>query len=420
MAPVFGRFSDSFKPKVKINSWNDSEKFFEEKKYFDSYAAFFTYLNDDSLNNVVYTRDNAHIDFHFYQGSKIVKGTINENKITAEVPVAEFEKLSVAFMRRLMEMNYTLYYTRFALKDNRIVIKFDSSVHDGSPRKLYYALKELAIRADKQDDILIDDFAMLKPAEFMVEQLSGNEKEIKFKYFTKWITGVIKRISELKEDTFAGGISYLLLNLLYKIDYLITPEGSLMNDLEKISQTYFARDNKPFEEKNRNMKQEFNKLLERPKEKILEDLYKVKSTFGIANPGAHQQVIDVFNSNLNNVKWYVENRYEDIAVTIYEYIAGYCLFAFGLAKPTVKLFDLIYNILEQDYYNEMGVPEKYYDKANNKFDEPLVKNKINEIIKSGLEQFPELKFNTDNLKFDSLHNFLRTYLAEIQLLNFNN
>ncbi|RPI17216.1 MAG: hypothetical protein EHM58_10165 [Ignavibacteriae bacterium] len=418
MSPTFGRFSDSFKPKVKVNAWSDSEKFFEEKKYFDSYAAFFTYLNDDSLNNVIYTRENGRIDFHFFQGSKVINGTITENKITAEAPVAEFEKLSVAFMRRLMEMNYSLYYNRFALKDSRIVIKFNSSIPDGSPRKLYYALKELAIRADKQDDILIDDFAMLKPADFNSESITDEEKEIKYKYFNKWLTDTLTRVSSLKEDTFSGGISYILLNLLYKIDYLITPEGTLMNDLEKISFTYFTRDNKPFEEKNRNMKQDLQKLLEKPKEKIIEDLYKVKSTFGIANPANHPQVTDVFNSNLNNVKWYAENKYEDIAVTIYEYITGYCLFTFGLAKPTLKLFNLLYNIIEQDFYIEMGIPEKYYDKENKKFNEQLVKDKINEIIKSGLEQFPELKFNTDNLKFDTMLDFLRTYFTEIQNLKY--
>jgi hypothetical protein len=230
----------------------------------------------------------------------------------------------------------------------------------------------------------------------------------------------MKRISELKEDTFSGAISYLLLNLLYKIDYLITPQGTLMNDLEKISFTYFTRDNKPFEEKNKVMKQEFQKLLDKPKEKITGDLYNVKSTFGIANPVMHQAVIDVFNSNVNNVKWYLDNNYEDLAVVIYEYIAGHALFSFGMPKPTVRLFDLIINILEQDYYNELGYAEKYYDKENKKFDELIIKNKIDEIIKNGLEQFPELKFNTANLKFDSMINFMKTYIAEIQTLSFNN
>jgi hypothetical protein len=134
----------------------------------------------------------------------------------------------------------------------------------------------------------------------------------------------------------------------------------------------------------------------------------------------HQAVIDVFNSNVNNVKWYLDNNYEDLAVVIYEYIAGHALFSFGMPKPTVRLFDLIINILEQDYYNELGYAEKYYDKENKKFDELIIKNKIDEIIKNGLEQFPELKFNTANLKFDSMINFMKTYIAEIQTLSFNN
>lgn len=420
MTISFGRFTDSFKPKVKLNSWNDCDKFYENKNYPDSYAAFFTYLNDDSVNNVIYTRENGNFKFRFFQGSKLVEGSINENKITAESHIATYEKLSVAFMRRLMELNYSLYYTRFALNDDKIVIKFDSSILDGSPRKLYFAFKELALRADKQDDILLDDFSMLKPVELQIEEIPAEEKEIKYKYFVKWISDTIKRVSELKEDTFSGAISYLLLNLLFKIDYLIVPQGTLMNDLEKISIAYFTRDNKPFEEKNKTMKQEFQKILDKPKEKITEDFYNVKSTFGIANPTMHQQVVDVFNSNTNNVKWYLDNNYEDLAVIIYEYIAGHALFSFGLPRPTTKLFDLIINILEQDYYNELGFPEQYYDKENKKFNEQLIKDKINEIIKSGLEQFPELKFGTENLKFDTMPNFLRTYFAEMQNLNFNN
>src|SRR5438552_13256768 len=181
MGITFGRFSDSFKPKPKTDAWAQSEKLFQEKKFLDSYEAFFEYIKDDNANNITYTRSTGKIDFELYQGSQKVRGTIGENKVIAEANIAEYEKLSVAFMRRLMEMNYTLYYSRYALNGNRICIKFDSTIPDGPPRKLYYAFKEVATRADKQDDILLDDFAMLKPIDNMqpVEQLPEQEKEIK-------------------------------------------------------------------------------------------------------------------------------------------------------------------------------------------------------------------------------------------------
>ncbi|MGH2575539.1 MAG: hypothetical protein ACRDFC_07560, partial [Ignavibacteria bacterium] len=421
MAITFGRYSDSFKPKEKINLWNESEKLFEEKKYMDSYKAFFNYIRDDKLNNVRFSQTDGKLDFEILQGSKIVRGYLDDKKVTAESDIAKFDKLSVALMRRLVEMNFTLYYTRFALNNDLICLKFDSSLIDGSPKKLYYALKELATRADKQDDLLIDDFSTLKTIEDAhIEKIPGQEKEIKYKYFRKWIEDTFKRISELKEDTFSGAISYLLLNLLYKLDYLISPEGTLMNELEKISYAYFARDNKPHGEKNKVMKEGFQKLLDKPKDAVLEDLYRVKLTFGIANPAPHPAVLDAINSNINNVQWYIDNNKEDIALIIIDYIIGYCLFSYGLAKPTVNLFHLLIFIRNRDYFNELGFTEKYYDSLQNKFDEGAVKDKIDQILKEGIEQYPNLKFNADNLKFDKMINFARSFITEIQTLNYNN
>lgn len=419
---TFGRYTDSFKSKEKLDFWNESEKLFTNKQYFDSYVTFFKYLGDDEMDNLSFTRQDDSINFQFFQGSKLITGSINDNKITAESHIADYEKLAVAFMRRLMENNYSLYYTRFAFKDNSIYLKFNSSVLDGSPRKLYYALRELATRSDKQDDTLVNDFPVLKKADVHIIELPDAEKEIKYKYFQKWIGDAIKRVSELNDETFSGAISYLLLDIIYKIDYLIMPQGMTTNDLEKIHYAYFARDNRPFPAKNKDMRDAFQKLLDKPKEKVMADIYGVKSTFGVANPAPHQAVIDVFNNNLGNVKWYIENKHDDLAVNIYEYIAGFCLFSYGLPKPDIRLFDLLLNITVQDYYNEMGLPEKYYDWGAKKFDESginLIKNKIDGIIKEGTELFPDLKFDTTKLKFDSLLNFLRSYLAEIQNLNFN-
>ena len=420
MPITFGRFSDSFKPKYKIDCWNKCEKQFYDKQYADSYDSFFSYMTDDEVQNLKFTRTGDNFEFEFPQGSKIIKGYVTNGKVEAESDIAEFEKPSVAVMRRLMEQNYSLFYSRFAFKDNRIVIRFDSSVAGGPPRKLYYALKELASRADKEDDILKKDFSQLKvTGSASVEDLPENEKEIKIRYFRKFIEDMLKRISELNEEQFSGGISYLLLNTAYKIDYLIVPEGTLMNDLEKISFDYFAKDNKPFQEKNRVMKESLKKLLDMPKEDVMKAFYKTRSTFGIANPAPHQAVLDLFNNNINNIKWYAENNYNDIAITIYEYLATFSLFSYGLPKPDAKLFHLMMNIINQEYFIELGVPEQYYDVPAGKFNEQLVKDKIDAIIKEGLELYPGLKFNTTNLKFESMVSFLKTFIAEMQQLNYN-
>jgi hypothetical protein len=420
MPITFGRFSDAFKPKDKLDFWNNAEKQFQQKDYTGAYEQFLNYLKDDGVNNLTFTRAADTISFQFLQGSKIIRGTIADGKVNAEAEVAEYEKLSVAFMRRLMELNYSLFYSRFAMKDNRILIKSDSSIAAAPPRKLYYAWKELATRADKQDDLLIDDFAMLRSiGNAHIEELPPAEKEVKYTFYKKWLEETLKLVSELNEDAFSGGISYLLLNCAYKIDYLIAPEGTLMNDLEKLSWEYFARDNKPFTEKNRNIKKSLEKLLAIPKEKVIEDLYRTKSTFGIANPAPHKTIVELFTNNINNVKWYIDNSYPNIAVVIYEYLATYSLFSYGLPKPDAQLFHLMLNITNQDFFNALGEGEQYYDVQTGQFNEPLVKNKINTIITEGQKQYPDLKFSTDLLKFDTMFSFLRTFTAEMQTLNYN-
>ena len=419
MVIQFGRYTDAFKTKEKLDFWTESEKLFEQKQYFESYNSFFNYLKDDSQDNVSLNTEDGAIKFRFSQGSKLIYGKIDEKKITAECEVAAFEKPGLAFMRRLMEMNFTLYYTRFAVKDNIVYIKFDSSVIDGSPRKLYYALKELALRADKQDDLMVKDFPLLKPVDLYITGISSEEKEVMYKHYRKWIGDALKRVSELKEDSFSGAISYLLLDTIYKIDFLISPQGNLQNELEAVHYGYFARDNKPLLEKNKTMQEQVQKLLDKPKETVMGDLYRVKATFGIANPAPHPAVLDAINNNVGNVKWYVDNKYEDIAVVIYEYIAGFCLFSYGMAKPDISLMRLLLNITTQDYFQEAGYPEKFYDTETKKFDEELIKSKIDGIIKAGIEMYPELKFETKNLKFDTMLSFLRTYTSEILNLNFS-
>jgi hypothetical protein len=143
------------------------------------------------------------MDFEFVQGSKKVGVHFSEDKVIAESYIARFDKLSIPFMRRLLEINYTLYYSRFAIKDDKILMKFDSNIFDCSPNKLYFALKELATKADKQDDLLLDEFSVLHNMDDgTIENFPDEIKEIKYKYFHKWIFDTVKRIGELNESRF--------------------------------------------------------------------------------------------------------------------------------------------------------------------------------------------------------------------------
>src|SRR5258705_4653172 len=159
----FGRYSDNNKPVAKVNRWTDADNLFKEKKYTESFDAFFDYLRDDAENNVVHERNGAEGRFQFYQGSKIVRGSYDNEHLKAEVTLAKMPQPNMPVMRRLLEMNFTLYYSRYASVEERLCMRFDSDIETANPSKLYYGLKELATKADKQDDLLIQDFTSLQP-----------------------------------------------------------------------------------------------------------------------------------------------------------------------------------------------------------------------------------------------------------------
>src|SRR5262245_31660588 len=79
----FGRYSDNNKPAGKISRWTDADNLFKDKKYPESFDAFFDYLRDDTLQNVVYERNGAEGRFEVYQGSKIVRGRFNDQQLLA-------------------------------------------------------------------------------------------------------------------------------------------------------------------------------------------------------------------------------------------------------------------------------------------------------------------------------------------------
>src|SRR5262245_21512930 len=84
----FGRYSDNNKPVMKVSRWTDADNLYKERKFTDSLDAFFEYLRDDSIENVVYERNGAEGRFHLFQGSKIVRGEFNAQQLKAEVTLA--------------------------------------------------------------------------------------------------------------------------------------------------------------------------------------------------------------------------------------------------------------------------------------------------------------------------------------------
>jgi hypothetical protein len=417
---VFGRYSDNNKTAAKVGQWTVADNLFKEKKYQQSIDAFFIYLRDDHAKNVHTERKGELLDFTIYQGSKVVRGHCDGRAVTAEVSIARMPQPSVPVMRRLLEQNYQLYYCRYSLQDNRICMRFDSEIETANPNKLYYGLKELATKADKQDDLLVQDFAHLEQIDTdHIQPLSDQEKVIKLQYFREFIGNTVTYIDTLDKDKMAGGIAYMLLGLGYRLDYLLTPEGKLLQEIEKAVSIYFTKEEKTAQEKNYLMTEAYRTLLNKKDEDILPYFFRSTSTFSIVAPQPHKVVSDALTTAGQNMLWYRDNKFPEIARQILEYGVTYCQYSYSLPKPLGELYEIFMRVNYPMYFKALGFANLLYDPASNQFEQSEIESAISKIIGNWKEKYPHLAWKEQNLRYDNIINFNLSFLAEIQGLNFD-
>ena len=416
----FGRYSDTYKTPQQYDAWDASLEAFEKKEYLKSYRLFFSYLRDEQVDNVLVEEVDGQIKFELLQGSKKITGYADHKKVTVAAKVVKTDDLNIGFMRRLMEENYKMEYGRFALdKEEDIAIVFNTYVLDGSPYKLYYALKEVATKADKMDDLLIEEFDVLHQTdESLLRAISDSEKEAKYTFIQTNIEAVLKEIDtgKIQQEKYPGAIAYLLLNLGYKIDFLTIPEGHLMETLERIHRLFFSKDGKNSIQKNGILYKEYKKLLKRSKADYFKEMYRVKNTFGITKPATHDRLVSFIDGELHNMDWYRDNGHHAIAMAIPGYIVGYCLFQFAIPKPDKEFGLLYYKVTEPSYFKSIGF---HYDfvEDNGTLNKRAIRSAIRDIADTNRVQYPKLNPDTSELDYSSLVGFAKSFLLMIRNLD---
>ena len=419
----FGRYTDTYKQKEQYVAWEAALDKFDEQDYLGSYNALFRYLRDEREDNVRWIEEDGTIKYEILQGSKRVTGTANAQRFTAEARIVYANNLGVAVMRRLVEANYFLEYSRYGLdNDNNLVIKFDSSSLDASPYKLYYALKEVAVNADKQDDLLLDEFSgLLKPIDMGTKvDISDAEKNVKYDFIVQKIQSVLTYIDskKLDSDKYPGGISYLLLDAAFRIDYLTSPEGFLMDTVERMHRSYFSAEEKSMVLKNIGLRKDLEKVLTRPKSLIFNELYATTSSFGVLTPKEHDALVSLIDGELPNMDWYEANKHEAVALAISGYIVGFALFSYALPKPERALLAFYYTVFEPSFFAALGFTPQYLNKETGVFDQKAIKNAVREIVEKELAVYSKLAPDYTILDFKTPVKFARSYLLMLKKLDF--
>lgn len=414
----FGRYSDCYRSQAQEEAFDIAVQEFKKGNFKNAYVAFFNYLLDEEEQNVRVWKEKGVLHFELFQGSKRVTGYASAQKLYAEAKVARVKSLNSGFMLRLLEENFTLRYSRFCLSpSNEITIVFDTFTSDGSPYKLYGALKELAVLADKNDDLLVDEFEALEVSDIHIRRvLPDGEKEIKYQYIIGEIKSVFHEIDHgpLDKNQYPVAVTYLLLHLCYKLDYLTKPEGYMMETLERIHRMAFSKNGQNAAEKNLLIREEFQKLMDRPKEKFFREMYEVSATFGITGPIDHSKLAIIIDQELPIMQWYREMGYDKYALSIPGFIVCRSLFNFAIPEPDKDLFHLLIHIMESDYFARLGFQSF---KENGKLDEKAIRKAIREITSKHKKSYGLLNPSVKILVFNSLPAFAESYLWMVRELD---
>ncbi|MEL6668971.1 MAG: hypothetical protein AAFY36_02915 [Bacteroidota bacterium] len=417
----FGRYSDAYKDEANYAYWERALNYMEDGHFIESMKAFLAYLRDEEEDNVQWEQRDSELYFEFYQGSKRITGKADAEGLRVEARIARLGVSNSELLQRLTSLNYELRYSRYALDKSRcLCILFDSKADDASPHKLYYAFKEIALQADKQDDLLIDEFQQLVQVDQdHLKQISLEAKRAKEAFLRKNVQKLLDYLASghLNPEEHPGGLAYLLLDVVFRLDYLIRPEGKTMEALERMQRLYFAGErDQPITHRNLRLIGELQELSQRAPDEFGKELYLGKYTFGITSPASHDRLRQIIDSELGKLDWYQDNGYPNIALAVPSYIVGYSLFNFALPLPLHNFLQLFMRIREDEYFRRLGYAQVFTDKSGRPV-KKTVKAAISEIVQRHRSVYPYLRPISSILDYSDFTEFGKTYLKMLYELD---
>jgi hypothetical protein len=416
-----GRYTDAYKTDEQLAHWETARNAFEQKHFYQSCLALLSYIRDEQADNVHWEVSEQRVDFEIAQGSERVKGYFDEQQIVAEVGVAKgADSLNIGLMRRLIDHSTKLVYGSYALApDQKIVVKFSSQALDGSPYKIFHGLKEIATQADKQDDLLLHDFQELQIIDESLRLHHDEQtKLIKHTYLTTLIREVFAVIEQADLEQQPKTVSYLLLDVIYKIAYLVNPEGVVMDLLEEAQYQYFLNDNKRIQLKNAGLQKALQTIVEKPADVVKQEFYATVASFGITQPVGQDTFIQYFDSEMPQIDLYFRQNELVYAVSACSNVVGFCLNNFTLPLPSKMLLELFYKIFENQYFISLGEKAIYKTENNTVAQKPL-QQALEDIILKNKLKFPYFKPSVTMLDFSNPATFAKTYLLMVRNLDYN-
>ncbi|MEA2099466.1 MAG: hypothetical protein U9P72_04975 [Campylobacterota bacterium] len=418
----FGRGTNASLSPNEEELFNKSYEAFEKKDIVNAYDYFLksleNYCDENPNQNIITKMEGDKLHFEIFQGSAKVTGTITKEHFYAEVIIIKKKNATVALKRYILERNYQLTYAYYFSDDEYIKLKLFHDNITMSPQKIFFPIRELALNADFDKEHIKSEFPNIELEGIgHLNPIDKDELKTKYDFLHKWIDELDAKILTLPSNDNAGMQAFLHLNILFKIDYLLVPKYDIYHKISKKVQEYFGDENPSIEAKNEELKRYICKLKNMSFDDFRGKFYNAKYTFNPTEKTSFEEITNFISESLTKIRWYKNNRYNQIIPTIYRYIAFYTLYNYGLNQVMRELLHTLIEIQNQTFFNELKYPV-LYSQEDETFSKKTIISRIEDIIEPHQARFKELEPFGSELNFSNMNEFSNSFYLQINSLNF--
>lgn len=409
----FGRHGDTHKSPEQQAAWGLAVEAFQAGSGGKALEYLLQYLRDEHAENVIWeTRPAEKIVFVLLQGSQRIEGTWDPLiGLRAKAEVAKLEGPVPGLSKLLLSTNMALRYCHYALgADDVLCLRAESSVGEAYPHKIYQTLRELALTADKADDILAHNFPNVRfLGNAPITEASPVETGAKQFWLRAWVENALSEAAKPPANAYPQAITYLLLGTAYKIDYLLAPEGPLRDSIDQIDDCFAENPLQPLAERQQGMTALLQAIL---REKHTH-WYRSAHTFGLRQPAAHERLSAIIGEEMALAEWFLHQNLPELACSAAEYAVGHCLYHYTAPPPVEAMFDLLFRVTCPEYYRDLGFRHRFADNSGNPR-ETAIRQSLKEIGARYHETFPFFAPLTAPLLYTSTAHFALSLLHFIK------
>ncbi len=400
--------------------FDDSAEFFQNKENIKAYDSFLNSLinfkAENSNENITIEIKEDALHFKIYQGIAVIHGIVTEQNIEAYADIAKVDNNNVAFQRRILERNFQLTYSRFYITDNKVKLKIYLDNTTMTPQKIFYPLREIALNADYEKEFITSEFKSVQLLD-TAHVIHSSDEIIKIKYdaMMSWIEKTKDALTRLPSNDNASILAFTYLTLLFKIDYLVVPRDEFSQKLIEKINDYFGEEDKLVGQRNDDLRIYIDKMQTMDLTFFSKNIYNSKNSFSPMEKTTHDDVSQFIEESLAKIRWHKTNRFTQIIPTIYEYIAFYMLYNYGMHPSLQSLVHLLVEISHQDFFSALGYQKLYEEET---FDKKAISRRIENAIEPYQAVHPELVAFGDELNYSSMEEFHQSFYLQIKHLDY--